>query len=198
LDNKKNSFFEKGRYGNLSKTALSYMSGLLFHSSSLSAISNPSTNSYKRLVKGFEAPVSAIFAISNRNAAIRIPAYVDEKETRIEYRPGDASSNPYLFLSGMLMAGIDGILKNMGPDKFNFGPFDDGIPDTRGFKNKIKELPEQLSDALDHLEKDNEYLRYNGVFDLDLISQWIKIKKTEIREVTLIPHPKEFELYFNF
>lgn len=198
LDNKKNIFFEKGSYGNLSRMALSYISGLLFHSGSLSALANPSTNSYKRLVKGFEAPVSAIFATSNRNAAIRIPAYVDEKETRIEYRPGDASSNPYFCLSAMVMAGIDGILKNMSPEKFNFGPHDGVTADTKGFKNKIKELPEQLSEALEQLERDNEYLRYGDVFDSELILQWIKQKRMEIQEVNLIPHPKEFEMYFNF
>jgi glutamine synthetase len=174
------------------------MSGLLFHSGSLCAFSNPSTNSYKRLVRGFEAPDSAIFATSNRNAAIRIPAYVSESETRIEYRPGDATSNPYLFLSAMLLSGIDGVYKNISPEKFNFGPFDAGIPEVKGFKNKIKELPESLDDALDCLEKDNEYLKYNNVFDSALIQQWIKIKKQEIAEVSQVPNPKEFELYFNF
>jgi glutamine synthetase len=194
----KNVFLKKGNYANLSDIGLHYMSGLLFHSGSLCAFSNPSTNSYKRLVKGFEAPVSAIFAMSNRNAAIRIPAYVAENETRIEYRPGDAAANPYLFLAAMLLSGIDGINKNISPEKFNFGPFDGVIPETQVFKNKIKELPESLADALDCLEKDNEYLRYNNVFDSGLIQQWIKMKKLEIAEVAQIPHPKEFELYFNF
>jgi len=194
----KNAFLKKGNYANLSEIGLHYMSGLLFHSGSLCAFSNPSTNSYKRLVKGFEAPISAIFAMSNRNAAIRIPAYVNENETRIEYRPGDAASNPYLFLAAMLLSGIDGVNKNISPEKFNFGPFDGVIPETHVFKNKIKELPESLGDALDCLEKDNEYLRYNKVFDSALIQQWIKIKKLEIAEVAQIPHPKEFELYFNF
>jgi len=194
----KNVFLKKGNYANLSDVGLHYMSGLLFHSGSLCAFSNPSTNSYKRLVKGFEAPISAIFAMSNRNAAIRIPAYVDENQTRIEYRPGDAASNPYLFLSAMLLSGIDGVNKNISPEKFNFGPFDGVIPETQVFKNKIKELPESLADALDCLEKDNDYLRYNNVFDSGLIQQWIKMKKIEIAEVAQIPHPKEFELYFNF
>lgn len=193
-----NVFLKKGNYANLSDHGLHYLSGLLFHSGSLCAFTNPSTNSYKRLVKGFEAPISAIFAMSNRNAAIRIPAYVDENETRIEYRPGDAASNPYLFLSAMLLAGIDGINKNISPEKFNFGPYDGVIPDTQVFKKKIKELPENLADALDCLEKDNEYLRYNNAFDSGLIEQWIKMKKTEISEVAQIPHPKEFEQYFNF
>jgi glutamine synthetase len=193
-----NVFLKKGNYGNLSDIGLHYLSGLLFHSGSLSALSNPSTNSYKRLVRGFEAPVSAVFATSNRNAAIRIPAYVDEDETRIEYRPGDATANPYLFLSAMLLSGIDGVFKNISPEKFNFGPFDGGIPDAKVFKNKIKLLPANLSEALDHLEKDNDYLKYNNVFDDALIQQWLKIKRSEIEEISRIPHPKEFQLYFNF
>ena len=198
LNKNTNIFLKKGNYANFSDTGLHYLSGLLFHSGSLSAFSNPSTNSYKRLVRGFEAPVSAIFATSNRNAAIRIPAYVDEDETRFEYRPGDASSNPYLFLAAMLLSGIDGIFKNLSPEKFNFGPFDGGIPDTKVFKNKIKLLPENLSEALDCLEKDNEYLKYNNVFDDALIQQWLMIKRAEIEDISRVPHPKEFEIYFNF
>ena len=198
MNREMNVFLKKGNYANLSDVGMHYLSGLLFHSGSLSAISNPSTNSYKRLIRGFEAPVSAIFATSNRNAAIRIPAYVDEKETRIEYRPGDASSNPYLFLSAMLLSGIDGVFKNLSPEKFNFGPFDGCIPDAKVFKNKIKLLPADLAEALDCLEKDCEYLKYNHVFDDSLIQQWLKIKRAEIEEISRIPHPKEFELYFNF
>jgi glutamine synthetase len=193
-----NVFLKKGNYGNLSDVGMRYLSGLLFHSGSLCAMSNPSTNSYKRLVRGFEAPVSAIFATSNRNAAIRIPAYVDPDETRIEYRPGDAAANPYLFLAAMLLSGIDGIFKNLSPEKFNFGPFDGGVPDAKVFKNKIKLLPGDLAEALDCLEKDSEYLKYENVFDEALIQQWLKIKRAEIAEIARIPHPKEFELYFNF
>ena len=198
LNRETNVFLKKGSYGNLSDVGMHYLSGLLFHSGSLSALSNPSTNSYKRLVRGFEAPISAIFATSNRNAAIRIPTYVNESETRIEYRPGDAASNPYLFLSAMLLSGIDGVFKNLSPEKFNFGPFDGGIPDVKAFKNKVKLLPDSLSEALDCLEKDNEYLKYHNVFNDALIQQWVKIKRAEIDEITCIPHPKEFELYFNF
>lgn len=193
-----NVFLKKGNYANFSDIGLHYLSGLLFHSGSLCAFSNPSTNSYKRLVRGFEAPVSAIFATSNRNAAIRIPAYVDENETRLEYRPGDASCNPYLFLPAMLLSGIDGVFKNLSPEKFNFGPFDGVIPDGKMFKNKVKLLPADLAGALECLERDSEYLKYNGVFDDALLQQWLKIKRAEIEEVARIPHPKEFEAYFNF
>lgn len=198
LNRSGNVFFKKGAYGNFSPAGMSYLSGLLFHSGSLSALANPSTNSYKRLVRGFEAPVSAIFATSNRNAAIRIPAYVDESETRLEYRPGDAAANPYLFLSAMLLAGIDGVFKNLSPEKYNFGPFDGALPDPKVFKNKIKMLPADLAEALDCLEKDNEYLKYGGVFDETLVQQWLKLKRAEIEEIARIPHPKEFEAYFHF
>jgi glutamine synthetase len=198
LNREVNVFLKKGNYANFSDTGLHYLSGLLFHSGSLSALSNPSTNSYKRLVRGFEAPVSAIFATSNRNAAIRIPAYVSESETRLEYRPGDAAANPYLFLSAMLLSGIDGVFKNLSPEKYNFGPFDGAIPDAKVFKDKIKLLPADLAEALDCLERDNEYLKYDNVFDDALIQQWLKIKRAEIAEIAGIPHPKEFEMYFNF
>lgn len=193
-----NVFFKKGSYGNFSAAGMSYLSGLLFHSGSLSAFANPSTNSYKRLVRGFEAPVSAVFATSNRNAAIRIPAYVDESETRLEYRPGDAAANPYLFLSAMLLAGIDGVFKNLSPEKYNFGPFDGALPDPKVFKNKIKMLPADLAEALDCLDKDNEYLKYGGVFDEALVRQWLKLKRAELEDIARIPHPREFEFYFNF
>ncbi len=198
LNRSGNVFFKRGNYGNFSETGLHYLSGLLFHSGSLSAFANPSTNSYKRLVRGFEAPVSAIFATSNRNAAIRIPAYAEESETRLEYRPGDAAANPYLFLAAMLLAGIDGVFKNLSPEKFNFGPFDGALPDPKGFKSKIKMLPADLGEALDFLEKDSEYLKYGGTFDDALVQQWLKLKRAEIEEISRIPHPKEFEAYFNF
>ncbi len=198
MKNGKNVFYKKGNYANFSELGLSYISGILYHSGSLSSFANPSTNSYKRLVRGFEAPVSAVFAMSNRNAAIRLPGYVKDIETRLEYRAGDSSSNPYLFLSSMLMAGIDGIFKNLKPEKFNFGPFDSDILKSKSIAKKIKLLPDSLDSALKDLKKDNEYLLYSKVFSQEIIDQWIKIKTAEIEEIRNIPHPKEFELYFNF
>jgi len=198
VDGKRNVFYEKGKYGNISDIGISYITGLLYHSGSLSAFANPSTNSYKRLVKGYEAPVKAVFATSNRNAAIRIPTYVNPHETRIEYRPGDATSNPYLFLSAMILAGIDGIMKNLLPEKYNFGPFDGNTTEMKGIKNKLKELPCSLIEAIENLKKDQEYLKYNDTMNDEIIQQWIKLKTEELIEVSLIPHPKEFELYFNF
>jgi glutamine synthetase len=198
LKEDKNIFLDKGKYGNFSKLGLSYISGLLLHSSSLAAFTNPSSNSYKRLVRGFEAPVAAIFAKSNRNAAIRIPAYVNVEQTRLEYRAGDASGNPYLSLAAMLMAGIDGIKKNLNPEKFYFGPFDSGLPESKALMKKIRKLPENLNEALNSLEKDCDYLKLNDVFTDQLISDWISLKKVEIEKVNTFPHPMEFEQYFNF
>ena len=194
----KNIFFKSGKYGNLSREGLSYVSGILFHAGSLCALTNPSTNSYKRLVEGFEAPNEVIFAKSNRIGAIRIPAYTKEEETRIEYRVGDASSNPYLSLSSMILAGLDGIKKNLDPEKFYFGPFDSGIRSSKMLSKKVKKLPRDLAEALSNLEKDYDYLKADEVFSDDLVSQWIKIKREEIDEVMEVPYPKEFEQYFYF
>ncbi|MCK4836316.1 MAG: glutamine synthetase beta-grasp domain-containing protein [Candidatus Aminicenantes bacterium] len=198
LKGDKNIFLDREKFANFSKKGLNYLSGLLFHSSSMCAFTNPSTNSYKRLVRGYEAPVAAIFGQSNRKAAIRIPTYTTPEETRLEYRAGDAASNPYLALSSMVMAGIDGIRKNIDPEEYNFGPFDSGIPESRALRKKIRMLPENLGGALKSLEKDNEYLKYDNVFNEQIISRWIELKTDEIEEISSIPHPKEFEQYFNF
>ncbi len=198
LKGQKNLFFDGARYAKFSKKGINYLTGLLFHSASLSAFANPSTNSYKRLVRGYEAPVAAIFGQSNRNASIRIPTYSRPEQTRLEYRASDASSNPYLALSAMLMAGIDGIRKNLDPDEYYFGPFDSGIPKTKALKKKIKMLPEDLNEALEGLKKDNGYLKADDVFTDQIISRWIDIKLNEIKEISHVPHPKEFEQYFNF
>jgi glutamine synthetase len=198
LKDQKNLFLDKEKYARFSKRGLNYISGLLFHSASLSAFTNPSTNSYKRLVRGYEAPVAAIFGKSNRNALIRIPTYTQPEQTRLEYRASDLSSNPYLALSAMLMAGIDGIKKDIDPEEYYFGPFDSGIPETRALKKKIKMLPENLQDALESLKKDHEYLKKGDVFDEQIISRWIDIKENEIEVMSKIPHPKEFEQYLNF
>jgi glutamine synthetase len=198
LKGEKNIFLDEDKYANFSTKGLNYLSGLLFHVSSLCAFTNPSTNSYKRLVKGYEAPVAAIFGQSNRNAAIRIPTYTSLSETRLEYRAGDATSNPYLALASLVMAGIDGIRKNINPEEYNFGPFDSGIPQSRALRKKIRMLPENLDEALKSLEKDHDYLKYNNTFNDQIISRWIELKKEEIEEVSYVPHPKEFEQYFYF
>lgn len=194
---KKNVFYKKGAYGNLDKTALYYIGGLLKHASALCAFTNPSTNSYKRLVPGFEAPVAITFGQANRSSAIRIPKYVNNPQfTRLEYRPPDATANPYLCYSAMLMAGVDGIINKIDPTEEGFGPFDTNIFELEKDK-RIHFLPRNLSEVLDALELDNEFLKRDNVFTDDLIQQWIKLKEEEIRSIATMPHPFEYKMYFS-
>lgn len=193
----KNVFYKKGEYGNLSKTALYYIGGLLKHAPALCAFTNPSTNSYKRLVPGFEAPVAITFGQANRSSAIRIPKYInDPKMTRMEYRPPDATSNPYLCYSAMLMAGLDGIINKIEPSQEGFGPYDTNIFDL-GKDKTIHFLPRNLAEALDALELDNEFLKRDSVFTDKLLEQWIKLKEEEIKSIATMPHPFEYKMYFN-
>ena len=129
--NGSNVFYEKGGYANLSETALCFIGGILAHGRSLTAFTNPRTNSYKRLLPGFEAPVKLFFGVANRSAAIRIPKYATSEEAkRIEFRTADGTCNYYLAMSALLMAGLDGVRKGILPDKENaFGPFDDNVFD---------------------------------------------------------------------
>jgi hypothetical protein len=127
--NGKNAFYEAGRYANFNDIGRWYIGGLLKHAHALAAFTNPSTNSYKRLVPGFEAPVAVTFGQANRSSCVRIPRYIyDPEETRLEYRPPDATGNPYLMLAAMLMAGIDGIVNKIDPEKEGYGPHDGRWP----------------------------------------------------------------------
>jgi glutamine synthetase len=147
--NGKNVFYKKGEYGNISELGRFFIGGMLKHGPALSAFTNPSTNSYKRLVPGFEAPVALTYGQGNRAGAIRIPKYVNNPdETRFEYRPPDATANPYLCLIAMLLAGIDGVVNKIDPVKEGFGPFDKNILDD-SLKDHIKFLPRNLAEALD-------------------------------------------------
>ncbi|RCK73991.1 MAG: Glutamine synthetase type I [Ignavibacteriae bacterium] len=192
--NKKNIFYEKDKYGNLNELALSFIGGLLMHAPALCAFTNPSTNSYKRLVPGFEAPVAITFGKANRSAAIRIPSYVhDPDEARFEYRPPDATANPYLLMSAMLMAGLDGITKKIDPVKEGLGPIDTNVYNNQN----IKFLPKNLEESLDALCNDQDFLKKGNVFTDDLINQWISIKQHDIKSIATMPHPYEYKLYFN-
>jgi glutamine synthetase len=193
-------FYEAGKYGDLSETALYYIGGLLTHAPALTAFTNHSINSYKRLVPGFEAPVKLFFSIANRTACIRIPAYaVRPEEKRIEYRPPDATCNPYLALAAMLMAGIDGIQRKLDPTALGYGPIDKNIEKlSEEEKAKIKSLPTRLEESLEALEEDHDFLMKGGVFTKELIDAWLKYKM----EKEVIPfrerlHPYEFQLYFD-
>lgn len=193
----KNAFYGKGQYGNMNPTGLHYIGGLLKHAGAISAITNPSTNSYKRLVPGFEAPVAVTFGMANRSSAIRIPSYVsDPQKTRMECRPPDATANPYLALAAMLMAGIDGIVNKIDPVKEGFGPIDTNVFD-ESMKGRFRFLPRDLDQALDELEGDHAFLLRGGVFSEALIHRWIDVKRQELREIATMPNPYEYKLYFD-
>ena len=195
-----NIFYANRGYAGLSDTALHYIAGLLCHAPSLLAFTNPSTNSYKRLVPGFEAPVNCFFSLANRSAAIRIPKYATERERkRMEFRPPDATCNSYLAMAAMLMAGIDGIKRRLDPAEEGFGPYDVNIfemsPKERA---KIKPLPTSLSEALDELARDHGYLFEGGVFAESMIEDWIRLKKEkEEAPVRNRTHPLEIQMYLD-
>ncbi|MDI6766603.1 MAG: type I glutamate--ammonia ligase, partial [Bacteroidota bacterium] len=195
--NGKNAFYKKGEYGNLNQFGRYFIGGLLKHGPALSAFTNPSTNSYKRLVPGFEAPVALTYGQGNRASAIRIPKYINNsEETRFEYRPPDATANPYLCLSAMLLAGIDGVMNKIDPIKEGFGPFDKNIFD-ESMKDKIHFLPRNLSESLDALAVDNKFLKRDNIFTDELLAQWVTLKQVEIKSIGTMPHPFEYKLYFN-
>jgi glutamine synthetase len=191
-------FFDKNGYAGLSNKALNYIAGLLSHGPSLLALTNPSTNSFKRLIPGFEAPVNLIFSLGNRSAAIRVPKYATApNEKRFEFRPPDATTNPYLAMAAQLMAGIDGIKRALDPTKLGFGPIDENIFKWSEEKRAtIKPLPDSLSQALRELQHDFEYLLAGEVFSKDLLDVWCARKSAEAAELQARPHPHEFAMYY--
>jgi glutamine synthetase len=192
----KNIFFDPKGYALISQTAKYYIGGLLKHAPALMAFCAPTTNSYKRLVPGYEAPVNLAYSQRNRSAAVRIPVYTDNPKTkRVEFRPPDNSCNPYLAFAAMLMAGIDGIQKKIDPGK----PLDKNTYElTEKEARKIQTVPGSLEEAICALEKDKEFLLKGDVFTEDVIDVWIEYKREkEIDEVKLRPHPYEFYLYFD-
>ena len=192
-------FSDDNGYANLSKEAHYFMGGLLKHIDSLCAITNPSTNSFKRLIPGFEAPVTVGYATSNRSAVIRIPAYAKSPEKRrFELRNPDATCNPYFCYAAILMAGLDGIKNKIDPHANGWGPYDFNLYHLSDEeKAKLSHLPTRLDDALDALEADHDYLTAGGVFPEELIKNFIKTKRDECREMSKIPHPAEFDKYYN-
>ena len=186
---------EKG-YGGLSDLARWYIGGLLAHAPSLLAFTNPSVNSYHRLVPGFEAPVNLVYSARNRSACIRIPVTGSSpKAKRLEFRVPDPSSNPYLAFSAMLMAGLDGIKNRTEPAD----PIDKDLYELPPEEHaQIAQVPDSLPAALDALEADHDYLLEGDVFTPDLIETWIDYKRTyEIDPLRVRPHPHEYELYFD-
>ncbi len=190
--NGRNLFYDTNEEHYLSQLARYFIGGVLEHGRSLSAIVSPTVNSYRRLIPGFEAPTILAWAVGNRSVAMRIPRVVEEKIFRIEYRPPDPLANPYLAVSALLMAGLDGIRKKIDPGD----PFQDDA-----YKYSLKELkemgyrqlPRSLDEALDELESDNEYLK--PVFPRELLETYVEAKRRESRELQAIPAPSEYINY---
>ena len=188
-------FYDEKNYGGLSDLARWYIGGLIKHSSSVLAFTNPSLNSYHRLVPGFEAPVNLVYSARNRSAAIRIPlAGTSPAAKRIEFRAPDPSCNPFLAFSAQLMAGLDGILNHIEPP----APVDKDLYELPPEEHAgIKQVPSSLAEAMDALEEDHDFLTAGDVFTDDLIDTWISIKRGEIDQARLAPTPLEYELYFH-
>ncbi len=190
------NLFAGDGYAGLSETAMYAIGGILKHAPSLLAFTNPTTNSYKRLVPGFEAPVNLAYSRRNRSASVRIPLYsTSPKSKRIEFRCPDPSSNPYLAFSAMLMAAIDGIQNKIEPGE----PLDRDIYDMEPEElAQVPKTPGSLREALNNLEKDHEYLLKGDVFTSDVIETWINYKmEKEVEAIDLRPHPWEFALYYD-
>lgn len=188
--------FAGDQYAGLSESALYYIGGLLKHAGAIIAFAAPTTNSYKRLVPGFEAPVNLAYSRRNRSAACRIPMYSPSpKAKRVEFRPPDPSCNPYLAFSAMLMAGLDGIQNKIDPGE----PLDKDIYDLSPEElRKVPSLPSSLEGALQALEADHEFLTRNDVFTEEVIQTYIDYKmKAEVDAVRQRPHPYEFNLYYD-
>ena len=188
------NLFAGDKYGGLSETALYYIGGIIKHAKALNAFTNPSTNSYKRLVPHFEAPVMLAYSARNRSASIRIPIVPSPKAMRIEARFPDPAANPYLAFSALLMAGLDGIKNKIHPgDAMDKDLYD--LPAEEAAE--IPQVARSLEDALNALEADKEFLTAGGVMDDDMIEAYIKLKREEVALVNMTTHPLEFDLYYS-
>ena len=188
------NLFTGNKYGGLSQQALYYIGGIFKHARAINAFTNPSTNSYKRLVPGFEAPVMLAYSASNRSASIRIPFDSNPKGRRIEVRFPDPMCNPYLGFSAMMMAGLDGILNKIDPgDALDKDLYD--LP--REEAKKIPTVCNSLDQALDYLHKDRKFLTAGGVFSDDMIDAYIDLKMKEVTRLRMTTHPVEFDMYYS-
>ena len=188
------NLFAGDKYGGLSEMALYYIGGVIKHARAINAFANPSTNSYKRLVPGFEAPVMLAYSARNRSASIRIPVVPSPKARRIELRFGDPAANPYLCYSAMLMAGLDGIKNKIHPGE----AMDKDLYDLPA--EEAAEIPTvaySLKEALEYLDADREFLTAGGVFSDDFIDSYIDLKSQDVEKVNMTTHPLEFELYYS-
>jgi len=187
--------FAGNAYAGLSPMALHFVAGILKHAKALCALCSPTTNSYKRLVPGYEAPVNLAYSARNRSAAIRIPTFSESpKAKRIEYRPPDPSANPYLAYTAILLAGLDGVLNKLDPGE----PMDKNLYELPPEElAKVPQVPSSLAEALDHLERDHDFLLKGDVFTKDFLEMWVSHKRKEFDALRLRPHPYEFFLYYN-
>jgi glutamine synthetase len=186
--------FAGNGYADLSETALFYIGGIIRHAKAINALTNPSTNSYKRLVPGYEAPVLLAYSSRNRSASCRIPYVASPKGKRVEVRFPDPSANPYLAYAAMLMAGLDGIQNKIHPGEAMDKNLYDLPPE------ELKNVPTvcgSLREALDNLDKDRAFLKKGHVFSDDFIDAYIELKMEEVRRFEMTPHPVEFELYYS-
>jgi len=191
-------FYDKKGYCGLSKVGEHVIAGILHHAPAVCAFSNAGVNSYRRLIPDNEAPVYRIYSGGNRTAAIRIPAYAKTKEKmRIEYRVPDNCGNPYLSMSAILMAALDGIKNKMDPKELGFGPVEEDVFETGFNTENLSMLPESLTEALNALEKDRKFLEKGDVFSPDMIDTYIRIKREEISTFDGVPHPLEYSQYYN-
>ena len=192
-------FYDPDGYAQLSKEAHWFIGGLLTHAASLCAITDPSTNSYRRLVPGFEAPVTIGYAMANRSAVVRIPAYAKTPSSkRFELRNPDGTCNPYYAYAAILMAGLDGIKKQIDPHAKGWGPYDFNLYTLSDEeKAKLTGLPTTLEEALDALEQDHDYLTEGGVFPERLLKQHIERRRKEAEAISRTPHPAEFSTYYD-
>jgi len=188
-------FYDSSGYASLSQLARHYIGGLLKHAPAVLAFAAPTTNSYRRLVPGFEAPINLVYSVRNRSAAIRISTYSSSPAARrIEFRPPDAMANPYLAFPAMLMAGLDGIQNQIDPGD----PVDRNIYDLPAEEAAaLPHVPESLEAALDALEADSDFLLAGDVFTQDVLDHYIAFKRTEIDELRQRPTPYEYEMYFS-
>ena len=192
-------FYDEKGYANLSEFAHWFMGGLLKHAASLCAITNPSTNSFRRLVPGFEAPVTIGYATANRSAVIRIPAYAKSPDVkRFELRNPDATCNPYYAYAAILMAGLDGVKNKIDPSKHGWGPFDFNLFTlSKEEQAKIQGLPSNLHEAVKALREDHDYLTAGGVFPERLIEIWADRREADAKEIDKVPSPAEFAKYYD-
>ena len=191
-------FYDADGYAGLSQMARYYIGGILMHAPAVLAIAASTTNSYKRLVPGFEAPVNLVYSKGNRSAAVRIPLTDNPKAKRVEFRPPDATSNPYLLFSALLMAGLDGIRREIDPGDYGYGPVDKDLYSMSAEElREICSVPGSLTESLKALENDHTFLLEGNVFTTDLLEKYIEIKRAQADEVRLRPVPIEFALYYD-